>query len=73
MLRHFASLAILLSAVAAQAADIAPAYHVTKTVALGAPDRWDYVVFDPGSDRVYVSHGDRITVRGRQERRDPRQ
>jgi YVTN family beta-propeller protein len=62
MLRHFASLAILLSAVAAQAADIAPAYHVTKTVALGAPDRWDYVVFDPGSDRVYVSHGDRITV-----------
>ena len=62
MLRHFASLAILLSAVAAQAADIAPAYHATKTVALGAPDRWDYVVFDPGSDRVYVSHGDRITV-----------
>jgi YVTN family beta-propeller protein len=62
MLRHFASLAILLSAVAAQAADTAPAYHVAKTVALGAPDRWDYVVFDPGSDRVYVSHGDRITV-----------
>jgi len=64
MLHHWgvASLAILLSTVAAQAANTAPAYHVAKTVALGAPDRWDYVVFDPGSDRVYVSHGDRVTV-----------
>jgi YVTN family beta-propeller protein len=39
-----------------------PAYTVTKTVALGAPDRWDYVTFDPPSHRVYVSHGDRVTV-----------
>ena len=64
MLRYwgFASLTILLSAVAAQATDTAPAYHVAKTVVLGAPDRWDYVVFDPGSGRVYVSHGDRVTV-----------
>jgi YVTN family beta-propeller protein len=31
-------------------------------VALGAPDRWDYVVFDPPSHRVYVAHGDRVTV-----------
>jgi len=64
MLRHwgFASLTILLSAAAAQAADTTPAYHVAKTVALGAPDRWDYVVFDSGSGRVYVSHGDRVTV-----------
>jgi YVTN family beta-propeller protein len=40
----------------------APHYEVTKTVALGAPDRWDYVVFDPASGRVYVAHGDRVTV-----------
>lgn len=39
-----------------------PNYHVTRTVPLGAPDRWDYVVFDPSSHRVYVSHGDRVTV-----------
>ena len=39
-----------------------PAYHVTKSVALGAPDRWDYIVFDATSHRVYVSHGDRVTV-----------
>ena len=39
-----------------------PNYHIAKAVPLGGPDRWDYVVFDPGSQRVYVAHGDRITV-----------
>ncbi|MEO5866052.1 MAG: YncE family protein [Sphingomonas sp.] len=39
-----------------------PSYTLTKSVALGAPDRWDYVVFDAGSGRVYVAHGDRVTV-----------
>ncbi len=39
-----------------------PAYHITKTVPLGLPDRWDYVVYDRASHRVYVSHGDRVTV-----------
>lgn len=39
-----------------------PAYTVTKTVTLGAPDRWDYVTFDPQSHRAYVAHGDRVTV-----------
>lgn len=39
-----------------------PAYQVTHTVSLGAPDRWDYVVFDPASKRVYVAHGDEVTV-----------
>jgi DNA-binding beta-propeller fold protein YncE len=29
---------------------------------LGAPDRWDYVVFDGPSKRVYVAHGDEVTV-----------
>jgi YVTN family beta-propeller protein len=32
------------------------------TIALGAPERWDYVSFDSGSHRVYVAHGDRVTV-----------
>jgi hypothetical protein len=39
-----------------------PSYSVTRTVALGAPDRWDYVIFDATSHRVYVAHGDRVTV-----------
>ena len=47
---------------AAQAAEAAPSYQVTKSVPIGAPDRWDYVVFDPASHRVYVAHGDSIAV-----------
>ena len=43
-------------------ADDAPAYRITKSVALGAPDRWDCVVFDPASHRVYIAHGDRVSV-----------
>lgn len=43
-------------------ADHTPAYRVTRTVSLGAPDRWDYVVFDPPSKRVYVAHGNEVTV-----------
>jgi YVTN family beta-propeller protein len=39
-----------------------PVYTVVKTVPLGAPDRWDYVVFDAPSGRVYVAHGDRVSV-----------
>ena len=39
-----------------------PAYVVVKSVPLGAPDRWDYVVFDGPTHRVYVAHGDRVTV-----------
>jgi YVTN family beta-propeller protein len=37
-------------------------YRISKAVSLGAPDRWDYVVYDPDSLRVYVAHGDRVTV-----------
>ena len=47
---------------AAQAMAAAPDYHIVKTVALGAPDRWDYVVFDPVLNRVYVSHSQTVTV-----------
>ena len=43
-------------------AQSAPLYTVTKTVALGAPDRWDFVVFDPASHKVFVAYGDRVTV-----------
>jgi DNA-binding beta-propeller fold protein YncE len=37
-------------------------YQLVKSVVLGAPDRWDYVVYDAPSHRVYVAHGDRLTV-----------
>jgi YVTN family beta-propeller protein len=41
---------------------VAPHYKLVKSVSLGAPDRWDYVVFDPATRRVFVAHGDRVTV-----------
>ncbi len=50
-----------LSLAPAQAADT-PAYTVVKSVPLGGPERWDYVVFNALSHRVYVAHGDRVTV-----------
>jgi DNA-binding beta-propeller fold protein YncE len=37
-------------------------YRQVATVPLGSPERWDYVVSDEPSGRVYVAHGDRLTV-----------
>ena len=55
--------ALAFGGASAQAQAQAPAgYKVVKEVALGAPDRWDYVVYDAPSHRVYVAHGDRISV-----------
>ena len=39
-----------------------PAYRITKSIPIGAPDRWDYVVLDPSGTRVYVAHGSDLTV-----------
>ena len=39
-----------------------PNYTISKSVPLGAPDRWDYLTFDAPAGRLYVSHGDRVTV-----------
>jgi DNA-binding beta-propeller fold protein YncE len=44
------------------AADAPPTYAMTGAVALGVPDRWDYLTFDTHARRVYVSHGNEITV-----------
>ena len=57
---RLALLAGLLGLCTCAGAQAAPAYVPAGTVALGAPDRWDYVVADAG--RVYVAHGDRLTV-----------
>jgi DNA-binding beta-propeller fold protein YncE len=39
-----------------------PVYTLTKSIPLGAPDHWDYVVVDRDTGRVYVAHGDRVAV-----------
>ncbi|HSM95266.1 MAG TPA: YncE family protein [Rhizomicrobium sp.] len=53
--------AAIVAAMQIGAADAA-SYKITRTVPLGAPDHWDYLTFDGPSNRVYVSHGDRVTV-----------
>lgn len=58
---YLAAVSCLALATAAQAAE-APSYNLTSSTPLGAPDRWDYVVFDAAGRRVYVAHGDRVAV-----------
>jgi len=57
-----AALALTLSLATATAAGPAAAYKLSKSVSLGAPDRWDYVVYDAQTNRVFVAHGDRLAV-----------
>src|SRR5260370_38128044 len=44
------------------AADAASPYRISKSISLGAPERWDYLTFEPVSNRIFVAHGDRIDV-----------
>jgi YVTN family beta-propeller protein len=37
-------------------------YSLSKTIELGAPDRWDYLTFEPTSHRIYASHSTSIDV-----------
>lgn len=41
---------------------LAAGYQLGKTVPIGGPDRWDYVVLDPTGARAYVAHGDQVTA-----------
>jgi DNA-binding beta-propeller fold protein YncE len=46
----------------AQAAGTVNLYAITKSVALGSPDRWDYLIYDASSHRVYATHSTSIDV-----------
>jgi YVTN family beta-propeller protein len=47
-------------------ADVSPTaqapYRIAQTIALGEGERWDYVTYDSVDHRVYVAHGDHVTV-----------
>lgn len=62
--RLFAAVATALIAFmsAAMAAEPVAPYKMAMTIPLGGGERWDYVTFDPSADRVYVAHGDHVTV-----------
>ena len=61
-LQAVAHCALLIAVASAASAQSGTTYHLTKSVPLGLPDRWDYLLFDAPTHRVYVSHGDRVTV-----------
>ncbi len=56
------ALLVLAAGMAPAGAQPAPSYRIIKTIPIGAPDRWDYVVLDPSGTQAYVSHGPDLTV-----------
>jgi YVTN family beta-propeller protein len=59
----FACAAFLSFAVSAVASETTtPVYKLVASIPLGGGERWDYVTFDPSRQRVYVAHGDHVTV-----------
>jgi YVTN family beta-propeller protein len=40
----------------------APGYHVIKTYKLGGDGGWDYLTFDPASNRLYISRSTHVMV-----------
>jgi hypothetical protein len=54
--------ALMLFLCSAASAATNPAYTLSQSIALGTPDRWDYVVYDGQTNRVYVAHSDRLAV-----------
>jgi len=53
-------LACLTAAGVLQAAD--PNYHVVKEIQIGGEGGWDYLILDPATHRLYVSHATKIVV-----------
>jgi len=43
-------------------AQAAPLYRLAAVIPLGGGVKWDYLHFDAATNRVYVSHGDEVTV-----------
>ena len=51
---------LCLAPLAAQAA--APHYHITQQLPLPGDEGWDYLTFEQGGQRLFVSHGTRVLV-----------
>ena len=58
--RHLLFAVLLAASGASHAAE--GTYRIADRIALGAPDRWDFLYFDASSNRVYVSHSTEVTV-----------
>lgn len=64
MNKHKPLLAIFIGmlGLAQAAAAASMTYHVAKTYKLGGDGFWDYLTFDPATDRLFIGRNDRIMV-----------
>jgi DNA-binding beta-propeller fold protein YncE len=64
MLRVVAGLAgvLITQGTWGQTAPQADLYRISASVPLGAPDRWDYLQFEPSAHRIYAAHGASIDI-----------
>jgi DNA-binding beta-propeller fold protein YncE len=53
---------LLTLALVAAAVFAAEGYKVVNKMKIGGTGGWDYLVFDPSSDRVFASHGNQVEV-----------
>ena len=53
---------LLTLALVAAAVFAAEGYKTLNKIKIGGTGGWDYLVFDPSSDRVFVSHGNQVEV-----------
>jgi len=61
-MKHACLLLVAMGILVSPALAAPPSYTLTKSVPLGAPDNWDYVVFDPVSGRVFIGHSTETTI-----------
>src|ERR1035438_1497272 len=55
----FAAVLVMSTTIAAQTIS---GYHVAKTLEIGGDGGWDYVNFDPSSNRLYIARATRVMV-----------
>lgn len=59
---RFAALILLLPLALPSAAGEAPLYHQAARFTLGGEGFWDYVVYDPAGDRLFIAHNKAVMV-----------
>ena len=62
LLRLTALMTFVAACASARQTPSAPGYHVAKMIVVGQEGGWDYLLADPPSHRVFVSHGTRVVV-----------
>ncbi len=62
MMRTFAGWTMFMACLLPHVAQAAAPFEAPRVVPLGAPEKFQYVVFDGAGHRVFVAHGSEVTV-----------